>query len=84
MSDMITDRLTIRISEQLRKKIDHRARETQMDPSKIVRDALEEYLRPSESAHEAFRKAGLIGISRKGPRDLSTNKAHMRGFGLKK
>ena len=83
MSDM-EERLTIRISRELRQKIDHHARVSQQDPSKIVRDALEHYLKPSHSAHDAFRKAGLIGIIKTGPRDRSTNKKYMEGFGRKK
>src|SRR5436190_432769 len=66
MSDM-EERLTIRISRELRQKIDQHARVSQQDPSKIVRDALEHYLKPSRSAHDAFRKAGLIGIIKAGP-----------------
>ena len=82
-SDM-EERQTIRTSRELRQKIDHHARVSQQDPSKIVRDALEHYLKPSQSAHDAFKKAGLIGIAKTRPRDLSTNKKYMEGFGRKK
>ena len=81
---MQTERLTIRISKDLRRKIDQRAREAQKDPSQLVREALEEYLTPSESAYDAFRKAGLIGVVKSGVPDLSTNKKHMEGFGRSK
>lgn len=84
MSAMKDERLTIRISQELRRKIDQGAREMQKDPSQLVRDALESYLSPSESAHDVFMKAGLIGIVKKGPRDLSTNKKYMQDFGRKK
>lgn len=84
MSDMEDHRLTIRISRELRRKIDQGAREMQKDQSQLVRDALEAYLSPSQNAHDAFMRAGLIGIVKKGPRDLSTNKKYMQGFGLKK
>ena len=84
VSDMHTERLTIRISQELRRKIDQRAREAQKDPSQLVREALEEYLCPSESAYDAFKKAGLIGIVKNGPPDLSTNKKYMDGFGRSK
>ena len=77
------ERLTIRVSRELRRKIDQRAREMRKDQSQVVRDALEEYLSPSETAHDAFKKAGLIGIAKNGPRDLSTTRTYMRGFGVK-
>ena len=81
---MSDERLTIRISRELRGKIDQGAREMQKDQSQVVRDALDAYLSPSVSAYDSFKKAGLIGIIKKGPSDLSTNKKHMRGFGRKK
>jgi predicted DNA-binding protein len=84
MSDMHSERLTIRISRELRRKIEAAARERRKGPSQVVRETLENHLSSSETAHAAFTKAGLIGIVKKGPRDLSTNKRHMSGFGRKK
>jgi predicted transcriptional regulator len=81
---MQAERMTIRISRDLRAKIAARAKETQKDPSQIIRDAVEEYLRPSESAYDAFAKSGLIGVVKKGSHDLSTNKKHFAGFARKK
>jgi predicted transcriptional regulator len=81
---MHSERLTIRISEELRKKLEARARQSEKDESQVIRDALEEHLAPPESAYDAFKKAGLIGIAKGGPRDLSTNKKYFKGFGQKK
>jgi len=81
---MRDERLTIRVSPELRAKINRGVREMEKDQSQVVRDALDAYLSPSESAFDAFKKAGLIGIAKKGPSDLSTNKKHMQGFGRKK
>jgi metal-responsive CopG/Arc/MetJ family transcriptional regulator len=81
MSDMNDNRLTIRVSPELRQKLAKRARLDQKDHSEIVREALDQYLRPGDTAYEGFKKAGLIGITKNGPRDLSTNKKHLEGFG---
>jgi hypothetical protein len=78
---MITERLTLRLESRLRQSVIRRAKADKVDQSEIVRRALEQYLTPPESAHAAFKKAGLIGVARKGPRDLSSNKKHMEGFG---
>jgi hypothetical protein len=37
---------------------------------------------PSLTAYDIARKNGLIGVVRNAPRDLSTGKAHLDGFGL--
>src|SRR5437870_168270 len=83
VSDMKAERLTIRISDDLRDRVKQRAKAAGMDESEIVRRALEQYVTPPISAYEAFKKAGLIGIVKGGPRDLSTNKKYMEGFGSK-
>ena len=83
MSDMQSERLTIRISRELRKTLDLRAHEVRKDPSHIIREALTEYLKPAENARDAFARAGLIGAVKKAPRDLSTNKKYFEGFGRK-
>ena len=36
---------------------------------------------PGESAYDGFLKAGVIGIIKDGPSDLSTNPKYMEGFG---
>jgi hypothetical protein len=53
-------------------------------PSDLVRDALESYLgraENSQSAYELAQASGLIGCVRHVPKDLSTNRRHMDGFG---
>lgn len=49
-----------------------------------MRDALESYLGRAENAKSAYELAeasGLIGCIRHAPKDLSTNRRHMDGFG---
>jgi predicted transcriptional regulator len=67
MSDMSDNRLTIRVSRELRQKLERRARADRKDHSEIVREALDEYLKPGDSAYDGFRKAGLIGVTKSGP-----------------
>ncbi len=83
LSDMNAERLTIRVSGDLRSRVKECARAAGTDESEIVRLALEQYVTPPITARAAFEKAGLIGIVRGGPKDLSTNKKHMEGFGTK-
>ena len=78
---MKAERLTLRVSTDLRNRVKQRAKAEGTDESEIVRLALEQYITPPISAYEAFKKAGLIGIVKRGPEDLSTNKKHMEGFG---
>ena len=80
---MHAERLTIRISEDLRNRVKERAKAAGTDESEVVRLALEQYVTPPMSAYEAAKRAGLIGIVKGGPRDLSTNKKYMEGFGTK-
>ena len=91
MSDMASDRITIRIPETLGRRLRHRSRMRGQPESALVREALETYLgQPSEArpAYELAEEAGLIGCIRRGPKspakDLSTNPRHLEGFGKTK
>jgi hypothetical protein len=82
MSDMKTYRLSARIDEETRQKLERRARAEVKDESAIVRDALNAYLTEApESAYDAFQRVGGIGIAKGLPRDLSTNRKYFEGFG---
>lgn len=84
MSDMASHRITIRIPETLGHRLSTRSRMKGQTESELVREALENYLRQSKeqrSAHELAQEAGLIGIVKHAPKDLSTNPSHFEGFG---
>ncbi len=88
MSDMVSDRITIRIPETLGERLRHRSRMRGQPESALVREALETYLgQPNDArpAYELAAEAGLIGCIGHGPKppatDLSTNPRHMEGFG---
>ncbi len=88
MSDtMSSQRITIRVSESLVKRLKKQAGMSGRPESVLVREALEKYLSeepPSQSAYSLARNAGLIGCVRGGPTDLSTNRKHFEGFGKKR
>jgi predicted DNA-binding protein len=91
MSDMSSERITVRIPEELGGRLRHRSRSNGQTESDLVRDALENYLGRSSaelSAFELAQEAGLIGCVPRGrrgpPKDLSTNPRHFKGFGKNK
>jgi predicted DNA-binding protein len=91
MSDMASNRITIRIPETLGKRLRHRSRMRGQPESALVREALETYLAQSTEARPAYElaeEAGLIGCIGRGPKapakDLSTNSRHLEGFGKSK
>jgi predicted DNA-binding protein len=85
MSDsMSSQRITIRISESLVKRLKMHAGVRRRSESALVREALENYLgeaSTSSSAYDLAKEAGLIGCVRGAPSDLSTNRRHFEGFG---
>jgi predicted DNA-binding protein len=91
MSDMASNRITIRIPETLGQRLRHRSLMRGQPESALVREALETYLgQPTEArpAYELAEEAGLIGCIGRGPKspakDLSTNPRHLEGFGKSK
>jgi predicted DNA-binding protein len=91
MSDMSSERITIRIPGELGGRLRHRSRIKGQTESDLVREALETYLGRSSGERSAFElaeEAGLIGYVRRGrgspARDLSTNPRHFKGFGKDK
>jgi predicted DNA-binding protein len=91
MSDMASDRITIRIPETLGQRLRHRSRMKGQPESTLIREALEGYLRQNADARPAYELAeesgliGCIGRGRNAPaKDLSTNRRHFAGFGKSK
>jgi predicted DNA-binding protein len=81
---MSTARVTIRIDESLHERLESVAQTAGKTESQVVREALEDYLDRNQSvvtAYDLFKKAGVIGCYKGGPRDLSTNPKYMEGFG---
>jgi predicted DNA-binding protein len=88
---MSSDRITIRIPQELGGRLRHRSRIKGQTESDLVREALETYLGGSNGERSAFElaeEAGLIGSIGRGRRspakDLSTNPRHFKGFGKDK
>jgi hypothetical protein len=72
--------LTVKLSGHLSAWLSRRARELGRPQSDIVREALQRASEGSSegSCHEAF--GDVCGIV-DGPKDLSTNPKHLKGFG---
>jgi predicted DNA-binding protein len=89
MSDMSSERITVRIPQELGGRLRQRSRIKGQTESDLIREALETYLGRSNgerSALDLAEEAGLIGVIRRGglarpPKDLSTNPRHFKGFG---
>jgi hypothetical protein len=80
---MGTPRLSTRVDEDIWKKLTKRARLEGKDESEVVREALRAHLAQSEeSAYDALRRVGGIGVVKGTAGDLSTNKKHFEGFGV--
>jgi len=80
-------RLSVRIEPGLQSSLRERAVLAEKSESVIVREALETYLAavPEEvSAYDLALQAGVIGCAKAGPRDLSANPKHFKGFGEKR
>ncbi len=81
---MASSRLTVRLDTKLRQRLDKLARQNGKRPSDVVREALDRYCRDQEkpmTCYDIAKKVGAIGIAKNLPKDLSTNRKYMEGFG---
>jgi len=84
MSDMSSNRITVRVPQTLTARLRSRSRAKGTTESELVREALETYLGKTKaegSAYELAKEAGIICSARNAPKDLSTNPRHLKGFG---
>jgi predicted DNA-binding protein len=91
MSDMSSDRITVRIPGTIGQRLRHRSRMGGQPESALIREALEAYFAQAAEARPAYelaQEAGLIGCvgggAKSPPKDLSTKRHHMQGFGKSK
>lgn len=76
-------RISVRLDSELYRNL-QAAAGSPRSRSALVREALAKYLgagRSRQSALDRARKAGLIGVAKSLPADLSTDPRHLRGFG---
>ena len=84
---MSSQRISVRVSGGIARRLKERSTATGAHESQVVREALEQYLsekRTEETTFDLLREAGLIGCVNGAPRDLSTNKKYFKGFGESK
>jgi len=82
MSDMASNRITVRLPEALTSRLRSRSRSKGQTESKLVREALEQYLcEKGDSAYDFAEEAGIIGVVETAPKGLSTKRQHFKDFG---
>jgi metal-responsive CopG/Arc/MetJ family transcriptional regulator len=78
------ERINVRVDKRLKEELEAEAKEKGVQPSVIVRQALEEHMRsrtPHPNCRDLAERLGLISAAKGLPADLSTNPEHMEGFG---
>ncbi len=78
------ERINVRVDERRKQELETEARERGVRPSEIVRQVLEQHIRerrPQSNARQLAERLGILGSAKGLPADLSTNPAHMEGFG---
>jgi Ribbon-helix-helix protein, copG family len=78
------ERINVRVDKRLKEELEAEAKEKGVQPSVIVRQALEEHMRSRTrraNCRDLAERLGLIGAAKGLPADLSTNPEHMEGFG---
>jgi metal-responsive CopG/Arc/MetJ family transcriptional regulator len=74
--------LTVRLDEDLERKLMDRARAMGLTRSEAVREAIRSWVEAEPtSLAERLRRTGLVGRFNLGAGDLATNPKHMEGFG---
>lgn len=87
MSDMASNRISVRLPATLTERLRKRSRIGGKSESELVREALEGYLAQGSgevTAYELAKGAGIIGTIKNLPKDLSTNRRYFKGFGKSK
>lgn len=81
---MGSNRISVRVSPKLRRRLEREAAAKLKRPSDVVRDALKSYLDQRiqpETCYDLALRTGFIGVAKNAPADLSTNPRHFKGFG---
>jgi predicted DNA-binding protein len=81
---MKDERITFRVTHEIRRRLQAAARRSGRRESDLVRDAVERQLaaeEPALTAYELAKKAGIIGVVKGKIRDLSTDRKYFDGFG---
>ena len=77
-------RINVRLTEDLKRRLDAAAKARGLSPSEVVRGAIEAHLEaetPAESCLDIARRVGVVGCAKGLPPDLSTNRDYFEGFG---
>ena len=84
-SDIMKDhRITIRLPDQMHRRLKVAAMRSGIRQSDTIRQAVERHFAAEDQELTAFQRTeqvGLIGAVKTAARDLSTNRRHFEGFG---
>lgn len=72
--------MTVKLPTRLSARVARLARSRKISQSEVVRQAIEA-LPMEEGGTIVERFSHLLGVGRRMPRDLSTHKRHLKGFG---
>lgn len=78
------ERINVRVEDRLKRELEAEAEHQGVRPSDVVRQALEAHLKrrtPRPNCFDLAERLGILGSAKGLPADLSTNPAHMEGFG---
>jgi predicted DNA-binding protein len=81
---MASDRLSVRIPEELREELEAVVHATGKSEAEVVREALSDYcLKETKlpTCHDLAIRNGALGCVKGGPTDRSTNPKYLEGMG---
>ena len=82
---MASERVTVRLEAEMAQRLEDLAIRRSQTASELVREAVRRLIDDeddrSESAFDAAKRAGIMGMVDDLPEDLSTNPRHFEGFG---
>lgn len=81
---MASDRLSVRIPDELRGELEAVVNATGKTEADVVREALSEYCRKEATlptCHDLAIRNGALGCVKGGPADRSTNPKYLEGMG---
>ena len=83
---MSSHRISVRIPKKLSRRLRRHSKLRRQPESEVVREAIETFLvsRPVQTAYDRAKELGIIGCAPGLPKDLSTNRRHLKGFGKSK
>jgi predicted DNA-binding protein len=81
---MKDQRISVRLPGELRQRLRQSAHRNGVRESELIREAVERQFAAEDqeiTTYELAQRSGLVGVVSRAPKDLSTNRRHLEGFG---